>query len=138
LTCRAKLFHFSKGSVAWKERGTGTLKLNTPIDEDYDDDLHEAKEDSSSSTEETEEKDVETSASSEASTSTKITPKKKKPRLIMRADGVMRVLLNAPILKDMTAIIASVNQPNVVSMTVIEDGEPLGIRLRVSSPLTSS
>ena len=131
LTCRAKLFQFSKDSKAWKERGIGVLKLNTPIEDDHDNDSHEAEEDHASSTDLSTENEAETSATSEMAISTEIAPKKKKPRLIMRADGVMRVLLNAPILKDMTATIASVNQPNVVSMTIIEDGEPLGIRLRV-------
>ncbi|KAI9892289.1 MAG: hypothetical protein M1814_001748 [Vezdaea aestivalis] len=59
-----------------------------------------------------------------------------KPRIIMRSDGVMKVLLNAPLSKEMKPEVTS-NQPNVVSMLIFEDGKPLSVKLRINSSINA-
>ncbi|PGH06789.1 hypothetical protein AJ79_06430 [Helicocarpus griseus UAMH5409] len=81
-SCRGKLFHFD--GKEWKERGVGVFKVN----------VREPQDDS-------EERDVEEGKSKDEGAEK--APKKKTARLIMRADGVWRVILNIPMYKGMKA-----------------------------------
>ena len=59
------------------------------------------------------------------------------PRLIMRADGVLRVMLNTPIFKGMTVGDASGNEPKSkqIHLASLESGRSVPILLRVSLPV---
>jgi hypothetical protein len=59
---------------------------------------------------------------------------KKATRLIMRADGVLRVMLNTPIFKGMTVGDASGNEPKSkqIHLASLEEGRSVPILLRVS------
>lgn len=56
------------------------------------------------------------------------------PRLIMRADGVLRVMLNTPIFKGMTVGDPSGNEPKSkqIHLASLESGRSVPILLRVS------
>ncbi|TID23601.1 Ran binding protein 1 [Venturia nashicola] len=84
-TSRAKLFSFEKiddGSSAWKERGSGFIKVNVP-------DVKVKKQ-----SKQTIEKETETADQ------TAVSPPKK-ARLIMRANGTNRLVLNTPLTKEL-------------------------------------
>lgn len=61
---------------------------------------------------------------------------KKPPRLIMRADGVLRVMLNTPIFKGMTVGDPQGNEPKSkqIHLASLESGRSVPILLRVSLP----
>lgn len=61
---------------------------------------------------------------------------KKPPRLIMRADGVLRVMLNTPIFKGMTVGDPQGNEPKSkqIHLASLETGRSVPILLRVSLP----
>lgn len=62
------------------------------------------------------------------------TPKKKTARMIMRADGVLRVMLNSPIFKGMPAGEVSGEEPKgkQLNLASVEDGKTVPLLLRVS------
>lgn len=92
-SCKAKLFHFSG---EWKERGTGTFKLNAR----------------------------------ESSTQ----PGKLSARMIMRADGALRVMLNSPLFKSMNFGGPKNECPTTkqILLSSIENGRTVPLLLRVS------
>ncbi|KAI5286271.1 hypothetical protein KEM54_006918 [Ascosphaera aggregata] len=102
-SCRAKLFYFAEGE--WKERGAGALKINLsgPSD-DHGKNEEEGKE----------------------------TRKRARARLVMRADGVWRVILNTPLFKGMKIGDAAGNAPTTksVSLTAVENGHPVLFTLK--------
>lgn len=86
-TSRAKLFSFEKtddGSSAWKERGSGFIKVNV-----RDAETNELSE-------QPKEEEIETS---DAKAKAIVPPKK--ARLIMRANGTNRLVLNTPLTKEL-------------------------------------
>ncbi|KAI9736285.1 MAG: hypothetical protein M1834_001171 [Cirrosporium novae-zelandiae] len=89
-SCRAKLYHFEKGE--WKERGVGTLKLNST------------------------EKHGKTTS-----------------RLIMRTDGVYKVVLNTPIFKGMIEGEDKNPTKKAVVFKGIEEGKPVPVIVRTGS-----
>ncbi len=73
---------------SWKERGTGTLRVNVP----------------------------------------KRSSDKRAARLVMRADGVLRVILNVSLFKGMKCEL----QEKFVRIIAFEDGKPVPYAIRVS------
>lgn len=60
--------------------------------------------------------------------------KKKSARMIMRADGVLRVMLNSPIFKGMPVGDVSGEEPKgkQINLASVEDGKTVPLLLRVS------
>ncbi|PGG98669.1 hypothetical protein GX51_06674 [Blastomyces parvus] len=102
-SCRGKLFHFD--GKEWKERGVGVFKVNVrePAngDDDKADESSEEQQPREGKAEEKKEEEEEVKAKTDEDDSEE--PKKKTARVIMRADGVWRVILNIPIFKGMKA-----------------------------------
>ena len=117
---RARLYHFEK---EWKERGTGMIKLNVLKEEKS---FGKDKDDSN----EAEEEDP------EAGTSTSII---KKGRIVMRADGVHRVILNTPVFKGMKVGTNEGKPPigKTMYLTGMEDGQPRLFQVKVSLNCTT-
>ncbi|KAJ8607676.1 hypothetical protein MRB53_040139 [Persea americana] len=101
-SCRAKLYFLERG-VGWKDRGTGLLKINV--------------------------REVEPL---EASTDDDPSRTVKKARLIMRADGVHRVILNSPVFKGMRFGDTNGEEPTGKTMHLqsMENGEMQDIGIR--------
>jgi Ran-binding protein 3 len=117
-SCRAKVFYFDRVSTTWKERGVGILKLNIPAEEDEDAGFDQG-----------------TRASTEESGTSSSRKASRKARLLMRADAVLKVVLNVPIFKGMRVGDESGNLPSgkVVNLTAVEDGKSIMLRIRVGT-----
>lgn len=120
-SARAKLYYFDSAGKAWKERGFGMLKLNVSEggpEENYH--SHEGVD--------PENKGRETSQNEEA-------PQKRHARLLMRSEGVFRVVLNVPIFKGMKAGDQNGNMPSdrCLKFTAFEDEKHVMMQLRVGS-----
>lgn len=111
-SCRAKLYVLNMGTKpgeesGWKERGVGTLHVNTTKRDD-------------------------TSSSSTAGSATK-------SRLVMRADGLLRVVLNLPLLKASTMVMAgmksSLQSEKFVRVNGVESDEAGGKSVMVQYAL---
>ncbi|KAI9775025.1 MAG: hypothetical protein M1839_001577 [Geoglossum umbratile] len=138
-SCRAKLFYFDKGEKAWKERGVGLLKLNATVNE-MDNEYDEWSRSSGGS--EGEEADVlnakkgtENTGNAENAQKTQ-NAEKRKARILMRADGVLRVVLNVPVFKGMKVGDEKGNPPTgrMVSFTALENGKAVPLLVKTSSP----
>lgn len=101
---RARLYFFDG---AWKERGTGTFKINIRMTDS----------------------DTTSQADVEAQSSTG----RRKARLLMRADATHRVLLNSPIFKGMRFGGPSGEEPigKVMHLQSLEEGKPVPLQLKV-------
>lgn len=104
-SCRAKLYmlDLTNPSEGWKERGVGTLHVNTLNEE---------------------------SAES-----------KQKSRIVMRADGVLKVILNLPLLPKcevMSGMNSSLSGEKFVRVNGIEDGKPFQYALRTANAEAST
>jgi len=100
---KTKLFEFCKESKEWIEKGLGTLKLNScTVNESY----------------------------SRISTPNYIGLSIKKTLLVMRADGVPRVLLNFRVYPELKVDLA---QPKNVRLAILEEGRVRQILLRVQN-----
>ena len=121
---QAKLYHMTRGDNAaehgWKERGVGLLKVNVPmpiLDE----------------SEETSESEAGTREDERASKHTT----KRTARLLMRASGVYRVILNVPIYKGMKLLSpegdvpTSTKSSKSLMLTILEDGKPVMLQIKV-------
>lgn len=119
-SCRAKLYYFAGAGVGWKERGVGTFKINTS---EVSESLSTAAEQNASTTD------------PEAGFRTV----KRKARLIMRADGVHRVVLNSPMFKGMKFGDAEGNEPfgKLMHLQSLESGKPVPLQIRVSKDVGS-
>lgn len=119
-TCRAKLYHFEK---EWKERGVGTFKINVRYEHKARGDDHAAPGGREAP------QDSETAASSSI---------ERKARLIMRTDGVHRVILNTPVFKDMNVGTHDGKEPTgkTMHLTGLEDGKPTGFQIKVTISLS--
>lgn len=102
---RAKLYHFEK---EWKERGTGVLKVNI---------RYEAN----------------STADAEADLEAGAAKAERRARVIMRADGVHRVILNSPVFKEMQVGTQEGEAPTGKTMflTGMEDGKPRLFQIKV-------
>ncbi|KAH0544292.1 hypothetical protein FGG08_001555 [Glutinoglossum americanum] len=123
-SCRAKLFYFDKEEKAWKERGVGLFKLNataTEVENEYD---RWSRSSDDSTGEEA------------GDSTTKNADNKRKARLLMRADGVLRVVLNVPVFKGMKVGDEKGNPPTgrMVTFTALEDGKAVPLLVKTSSP----
>ncbi|KAI5299179.1 hypothetical protein KEM56_003456, partial [Ascosphaera pollenicola] len=119
---RVKLFYFKKGE--WKERGAGVLKVNvSPPEIDDEEEEEEEEEGKEDGKKDNDGKDSKKRARARA-------------RIVMRADGVMRVILNTPLFKGMKFGDAAGNMPTTkaVNLTAVEEGHPVLFTLRVHNP----
>ncbi|KAI5296469.1 hypothetical protein KEM52_001911 [Ascosphaera acerosa] len=130
-SCRAKLFYFANGE--WKERGVGALKVN--VCPPSDDDDESGKEDEQPNQQHGNEGEDEKAATSKGDRTRETQDKNKRARarIVMRADGVWRVILNTPLFKGMKFGDAAGNPPSTkaVTLTAVEDGHPVLFTLRV-------
>ena len=64
-----------------------------------------------------------------------ITPMARKGRVLMRTDGVHRVILNSPVFKEMNVGTKEGEEPSgrTMMLTGMEDSKPRGFQIRVSS-----
>jgi Ran-binding protein 3 len=126
-SCRAKLYHFEK---EWKERGTGVFKINV---------RYEARSLSVTENEATKSDQDESKDDSEADLEGGDEPELEcKARIIMRTDGVHRVVLNTPVFKDMNVGTPDGQEPSgkTMHLTGLEDGKPIGFQIKVQLMLT--
>lgn len=114
--CRAKLFHFEQKQ--WKERGVGNLKINVRYE--ISSAPHNDKD-----KQQTEEEDPDLEGG--------ITVMERRGRVLMRTDGVHRVILNSPIFKEMNVGTKDGEEPSgkTMMLTGMEDGRPKGFQIRV-------
>lgn len=117
-TCRAKLYHFEK---EWKERGVGVFKINIRYE-------RKALGDTSEDEKNEGEKDVEAGEKDDFSTV------ERKARIIMRTDGVHRLVLNTPVFKDMNVGTHDGKEPTgrTMHLTGLEEGKPTGYQIKVT------
>lgn len=68
-----------------------------------------------------------------------ITPMARKGRVLMRTDGVHRVILNSPVFKEMNVGTKDGEEPSgrTMMLTGMEDSKPRGFQIRVSDSNTS-
>ena len=117
---RAKLFYFDNATKAWKERGFGVLKLNV----------------SCAVSEETDDVQADSSPEPTGSEHSEYgqTSRKLLARLLMRSEGVYRVVLNVPIFKALKAGDQNGELPSdrCIKFTALEDERHVMMQLRVS------
>ncbi|KAK5384218.1 hypothetical protein LTR20_008641 [Exophiala xenobiotica] len=116
-TCRAKLYHFEK---EWKERGAGVFKINIRYESKTIDGTPEKEKTEA-------EEDVEAGDQAEFSAV------ERKARLLMRTDGVHRLVLNTPVFKDMNVGTHDGQEPSgrTMHLTGLEEGKPTGFQIKV-------
>ncbi|KAI9678469.1 MAG: hypothetical protein M1829_002067 [Trizodia sp. TS-e1964] len=138
-SCRAKLYYFT--GKAWKERGLGTFKVN--ISGGDTEISQPSKDNTNTQDEKVEERPSQGDKAAEddrfsgsvVETEAKVT--KKSARMLMRADGAFRVILNAPIYHGM--IIGGDGEGTkptgkaVTFLAPLDEGKPTPIRLMTSS-----
>lgn len=118
-SCRTKLYvlDLTDSSAGWKERGVGTLHVNS-------------------------QKATSTSTDSTSEENETTTPKAKS-RLVMRVDGSLRVALNLPWQKDsfkvMQGMKSSLQSEKFVRVSVVEDGNrPVQYAMKVGNAKTAT
>ena len=116
---RAKLFHFE--DKQWKERGVGNIKINVRY------------EPVASSQQEAETNDDEGNEDEGDHLEDGITQMARRGRVLMRTDGVHRLILNSPVFKDMNVGTKDGEEPTgrTLMLTGMEDGRPKGFQVRV-------
>lgn len=134
--CRAKLYTFER---EWKERGVGTFKINVRyVDTALSSKDKDEEQDSATSTDGEEDKpnskdrdfsgdDLEGGADDSFATT------ERRARLIMRTDGVHRVILNTPVFKDMHIGEQDGSEPSgkTMHLTGLEDGKLRPFKIKV-------
>lgn len=112
-SARARLYFFSKDG-GWKERGTGTFKINVRIDD-------------GSVTEETHTQ-VDVEAQSESTTGIR-----RKARILMRADATHRVILNSPVFRGMRFGAPDGTEPTgkIMHLQSLEEKRPVPLQVKV-------
>ncbi|KAI9678298.1 MAG: hypothetical protein M1817_006243 [Caeruleum heppii] len=126
---RVKLYYFHTGDNpkenAWKSRGAGVLKVNFSAAQ------------TASTVDEPDDEDVESASAESGPASSKQGPT---ARLIMRSEGVYRVILNAPIFKGMKVGDHEGKMPrdSKLKFTALEDGKPVIMQFAVSSSILVS
>ncbi|OAX85461.1 hypothetical protein ACJ72_00140 [Emergomyces africanus] len=140
-SCRGKLYHFD--GKEWKERGVGVFKVNVrdpAVNEEEeeedkesdDDDQGQPRENKAEQDEEEKEEEDKGETDGEGEKESK---RKKTARVIMRADGVWRVILNIPIFKGMKAGDPSGGTPKgkQVHFAGFEDGKSVPFLFRTGN-----
>ncbi|OAP59991.1 hypothetical protein AYL99_04993 [Fonsecaea erecta] len=140
-SCRAKLYHFDR---EWKESGLGDFKINmryearstvqTPTTDDKDaGDKRSKPEDDAG---EINEEDVE--AALERGDRGSSVTLERRGRLIMRAMGTHRLLLNTPVFKEMNVGTHDGKEPSgkTMHLTGLEGGKPTGFQIKVGKEET--
>ncbi|KAH0831574.1 putative nuclear protein export protein Yrb2 [Fonsecaea pedrosoi] len=134
-SCRAKLYHFER---EWKESGIGDFKINmryearstvqTPATDGKTGGEKAPKEDDSA---ETNEEDIE--AALEGGERESSVTLERRGRLIMRAMGTHRLLLNTPVFKEMNVGTHDGKEPTgkTMHLTGLEGGKPTGFQIKV-------
>lgn len=126
-TCTAKLYLYNK---EWKEHGVGDFKINIRYETRSTPRESSAEEDANSSEKKTDadEQDVE---AGQSESSIKI---ERKARLIMRARGTHRLILNTPIFKKMSVGTSDGKEPvgKTMFLTGLEEGKPTAYQMKVS------
>ncbi|RMZ92519.1 hypothetical protein DV736_g214, partial [Chaetothyriales sp. CBS 134916] len=109
---RARLYHFDK---EWKERGTGNIKINT---------RYQLKSLNGRECPEGDDPDPEA-----GDFATEV----RKARVVMRADGVHRVILNSPVFKGMKVGTNEGKPPvgRTMYLTGLEDGQPRLFQIKI-------
>ncbi|OCT51082.1 hypothetical protein CLCR_08312 [Cladophialophora carrionii] len=125
-TCTAKLYHFEK---EWKESGVGDFKINIRY-EARSTPAESSTEEDTTKNNETNEPDV------EAGQSGSFGRLERKARLIMRARGTHRLVLNTPVFKEMIVGTPDGKEPTgkTMHLTGLEGGKPTGYQMKASSP----
>lgn len=120
-SCRARLYRFEK---EWKERGVGYFKINMRYDNKA---MSSDGEDEKSDGGEVDE---------ESGGQTAFTQVERKARLLMRTDGVHRLVLNTPVFKDMNVGTHDGKEPSgrTMHLTGLEEGRPTGYQIKVRFP----
>ncbi|KIY00608.1 uncharacterized protein Z520_03271 [Fonsecaea multimorphosa CBS 102226] len=135
-SCRAKLYHFDR---EWKESGLGDFKINmrfearsavqTPAPDGKNAGDNGSKAEDGSG--ETNEDDVEAALEGgEAESSMTL---ERRGRIIMRAMGTHRLLLNTPVFKEMNVGTHDGKEPSgkTMHLTGLEGGKPTGFQIKV-------
>ncbi|RMZ76673.1 hypothetical protein DV738_g4812, partial [Chaetothyriales sp. CBS 135597] len=109
---RARLYHFDK---EWKERGTGNIKINT---------RYQLKLANGKDVAEGDDPDPEAG---------EFATEVRKARVVMRADGVHRVILNSPVFKGMKVGTNEGKPPvgRTMYLTGLEDGQPRLFQIKI-------
>jgi hypothetical protein len=121
-SCRAKLYHFE--APEWKERGVGTFKINrTWFPSDTTTNTKACTDDADDG--------------ANGDEAARQTSGHRPSRLIMRSDGVHRVILNTPIFREMRVGAADGGPPNgkTINFTGLEAGKPSLFILKVCRTL---
>ncbi|KIW32824.1 uncharacterized protein PV07_04342 [Cladophialophora immunda] len=140
-SCRAKLYHFDR---EWKESGLGDFKINmrfearstvqSPATDGKNDGSREGKAEDDSG--ETNEEDIE--AALEGGERESSVTLERRGRLIMRAMGTHRLLLNTPVFKEMNVGTHDGKEPSgkTMHLTGLEGGKPTGFQIKVGKEET--
>ena len=123
-SCRAKLFVFE--GKEWKERGIGTLKLNESFPDSFDKHHDREPDFSGGDGEDSEAPDNEATPTNEHARD-----QERKARLIMRAEGTHRVILNTPVFRGMAE--PEEASGKVIRINGFEEGEKKLYSARVST-----
>ena len=107
-TVRAKLYIVDSETKAWKERGTGVVRVNTPVEGEGNPRLGKACK----------------------------SPYLTNVMKVMRADGVFRVILNVPLFKGMQVeggerAESGISNDKFIKLVVLENGHPVPIAVKV-------
>jgi hypothetical protein len=128
LTCTAKLYHFEK---EWKESGVGDFKINVRYERASNSNPR-ANDDAKKSKGEAEE--VVPGDDEEDLESGPFKGLERRGRLIMRARGTHRLVLNTPVFKEMKVGTVDGEEPTgkTMHLTALQDGKPTGYQIKVS------
>lgn len=126
--CRAKLYHFDK---EWKERGAGVFKINVRYESKA---IGNKDNKTNADTREDDDDDEDKDDDVEAGGQPRFSSVERKARLIMRTDGVHRVVLNTPVFKDMKVGTQDGQEPSGKTMLItgLEEGKPSLFQIKVS------
>lgn len=127
-SCRAKLYHFEK---EWKESGAGVLKINIRYEAKPIGDNPEAEKEKTEKPKANAEDEDDIEAGDQAT----FAGLERKARLIMRADGTHRLVLNTPVFKEMNVGTHDGKEPSgrTMHLTGLEAGKPTGFQIKVGS-----
>ncbi|KAJ9606937.1 hypothetical protein H2200_008948 [Cladophialophora chaetospira] len=129
-SCTAKLYHFEK---EWKESGVGDFKINiryepksTPTS---------SQEDNTTATEKKTDADEQDLEAAQSDGSSRF---ERRARLIMRARGTHRLVLNTPVFKEMNVGTHDGKEPTgkTMHLTSLEGGKPTGYQMKVGKEET--
>ncbi|KAK9463532.1 uncharacterized protein V1516DRAFT_688524 [Lipomyces oligophaga] len=123
-SCRAKLYAMypTDSTSGWKERGTGSLHLNVSKNSTHEESISEKTDRNTATNTESEGK--------------KTVTRKSRARIVMRADGVLKVVLNLPLAKGievMHGMKSSLAGEKVVRIATFDGEKPIQYAFRLKS-----